>query len=69
MYYSVRAHSTISVQYDKPSVVFIEPGINVFIVITNDIDAFVKTMEADGIRVDEVNKLDGASTFVEDEVI
>jgi len=63
-YYSVKAFSTVSVQYEEPSVIFIEPGMNVFNVLTDDIDGFVEVLKADGVRVDEVNKLDGEDAHV-----
>ena len=63
-YYSIRAFSTTSIQYNEPSVIFIEPGMNAFTVLTDNIDTFVTKLVTDGIRVDEVNKLDGQNAHV-----
>jgi hypothetical protein len=62
-YYSISAFSTIRMQYNDPNVIFIEPGDNVFVVLTTDIDAFVEILKSDGIRVDAVNKLDGPDAY------
>jgi hypothetical protein len=62
-YYSIVAYSTISVQYQEPSLVFIEPGINAFTVLTDDIENFLAHLKSEGIRVDKVNQLDGEEAF------
>lgn len=62
-YYSIVAYSTISVQYQEPSLVFIEPGINAFTVLTDGIENFLALLRSEGIRVDEVNQLDGEEAF------
>ena len=58
-FYSVAAFSTISWQSQEP-LVFIEPGVNAFTVTTQDIEALVSRLKAEGIRIDAVNQLDGA---------
>lgn len=63
-YYSIRAFSRVSVQYQEPSIIFIEPGMNVFTVLTDDVEGLVTKLKADGIRVDQVNKLDGSDSHV-----
>ncbi len=57
-YYSISAYSNTSRQYRDP-LVFIEPGINAFCILSDDVNAFLELLRADGIRVDEVNQLDG----------
>ena len=59
-YYSIRAFSTISQQYEE-LMVFIDPGLNAFTVLTDDVEAFLQLLKSDGIRVDEVNQLDDNS--------
>ena len=59
-YYSILAFSTVSVQYREP-LVFIEPGINAFSVLTDDVEALLERLRKDGIRVDVVNNLDGGN--------
>jgi hypothetical protein len=44
--------------------IFIEPGMNVFTVTTDAIDALVASLKADGHRIDEVNQLDGSEAHV-----
>jgi len=62
-YYSVVAFATTSRQYQDP-MIFIEPGLNVFTVTTDAIDALVSRLKADGHRIDEVNQLDGSEAHV-----
>jgi len=59
-YYSICAFSKVSVQYKEPNVIFIEPGINVFTVLTDDISTFKNQLKSDGIRIDALNRLDGS---------
>lgn len=56
-YYSILAFATTSMQYQEP-LIFIEPGINAFTVLTDDIDALLVSLKADGHRIDGVNQLD-----------
>jgi hypothetical protein len=60
-YYSIVAFSTTSIQYDEHPPIFIEPGSNVFTVLTADVDALVERLKGDGIRIDEVFQLDDGS--------
>jgi hypothetical protein len=60
-YYSVRAFSTESLQYEEP-LILIEPGLNAFTVLTDDMEVLVERLKADGVRVDEVQVLDGDDT-------
>jgi len=62
-YYSIVAYSTISIQYQEPSLVFIEPGVNAFTVLTDDIKGFTARLESEGIRIDQINQLDGEEAF------
>ena len=39
--------------------ILVEPGMNAFNFVTNDIEALIIRLEKEGLRVDEVNKLDG----------
>lgn len=63
-YYSIKAFSRRSIQYETP-LILIEPGMNAFTVTTPDIDSLVRMLRQDGVRVDEVNSLDGGSAHAE----
>lgn len=56
-FYSISAFSTTSQQYEEP-LIFIEPGMNAFTVTTDDVDALVDMLKADGHRIDKVTQLD-----------
>lgn len=58
-YYSIRAFATTSRQYPTDPAIFIEPGMNAFTVFTDDVDALLELLKADGLRVEEVAQLDG----------
>lgn len=55
-YYSIVVFSQESLQYQDPEI-FVETGVNVFTVLTGDIQSLVSMLEEDGIRVNEVNCL------------
>lgn len=66
-YYSLVVFATISKQYDPiehretTEAIYIEPGINVFTILTDEVESLVSKLKADGHRIDEVNILDGTS--------
>jgi hypothetical protein len=62
-YYSIRAYSTTSLQVKDP-LILIEPGMNAFTVLTTNVKALVVLLEAEGIRVEAVNALDGETSHV-----
>lgn len=57
-FYSVIVFATTSRQYKEPSLILIDPGMNVFTVLTDDVNALVEMLRLDGHRVDEVFQLD-----------
>lgn len=59
-YYSIVAFSTTSIQYDEHHIL-IEPGINVFTVLTSDVETLLERLRADGIRVDSRIQLDSTT--------
>ena len=63
--YSISAYSPIELEREDPLILF-EPGLNACVVRTDDIDSLVEWLKMKGVRVDEVNQLDGGSQFVED---
>lgn len=62
--YTIAAYSKISLQYKNPSLVFIEPGMNAVLVLTDDINSFIETLKTDGVRVDQINLLNGLQDAV-----
>lgn len=59
-YYSISAFATTSKQYEDP-MIFIEPGMNAFCVLTDDVDILLELLKLDGLRIQEVTQLDGES--------
>jgi hypothetical protein len=64
-FYSIIAYATTSQQYEDP-LIFIEPGMNAFTITTDDVDALVDRLKADGHRIDEVFQLDGEGQHIGD---
>lgn len=56
-YYSIAAHSTISLQNQDP-LIFIEPGMNAFIVPTDNIEGLLESLRLQGVQILGVNALD-----------
>jgi len=56
-YYSIASYSTVSIQYREP-LIFIEPGINAFTVLTDDIKKILNLLKEDGIQITGVHQLD-----------
>ena len=60
-YYSISGFSTTSFEYEHP-LIFVGEGMNVFTVLTDDVDSLVERLRLDGLRIEAVNQLDDYST-------
>lgn len=64
-FYSISGFSTKEFEIEHPPI-FIAPGMNAFNCVTSDIKSLITLLEEKGLRVDEVNKLDGTATHTRD---